>query len=63
MGVLEAIAHGESAHRAYVIYATSRAEFDVAPEEERIMELGWHYTDGESRRSGGLGDRARRDPP
>ena len=39
MGVLEAIAHGESAHRAYVIYATSRAEFDVAPEGERIMEL------------------------
>lgn len=43
MGVLEAIAHGESSHRAYVIYATSRAEFDVAPEEERIMELAGKY--------------------
>src|SRR5690606_12594496 len=36
MGVLEAIAHRAASHRAYVPYATSRAEFENANEGERI---------------------------
>ncbi|MGK9171349.1 hypothetical protein KXR53_33990 [Inquilinus limosus] len=43
IGILEAIAHREAAHRAYVFYATSRALFDSAPESERIMELAQKY--------------------
>jgi hypothetical protein len=39
MGILEAIAHREGAHRAYVMYATSRVNFDAASDGERIMEL------------------------
>jgi hypothetical protein len=39
MGVLEAIAHREAAHRAYVMYATSREKFEDAIEAERITEL------------------------
>ncbi|WP_163001301.1 hypothetical protein [Pannonibacter phragmitetus] len=43
MGVLEAIAHREAAHRAYVIYATSRTDFEEAIEAERITELAQKY--------------------
>jgi len=43
IGVLEAIAHREAAHRAYVIYATSRTKFDEASEGERIFELAQKY--------------------
>ncbi len=43
MGVLEAIAHREAAHRAYVMFATSRDNFDSAPESERITELSQKY--------------------
>jgi hypothetical protein len=43
MGILEAIAHREAAHRAYVMYATSRANFEAAIDGERIMELAQKY--------------------
>jgi hypothetical protein len=43
MGILEAIAHLEGAHRAYVMYATSRVNFDDAKDSERIMELAQKY--------------------
>lgn len=43
MGVLEAIAHKEAAHRSYVIYALSRVSFDSQAEAERIMELAQKY--------------------
>lgn len=43
MGVLEAIAHAEAAHRAYVMYATSTANFYAAAEYERIAELAQKY--------------------
>ena len=43
MGVLEAIAHREGAHRAYTIFATSIARFEAAIESERIMELAQKY--------------------
>ncbi|MFC7691147.1 hypothetical protein ACFQY5_17780 [Paeniroseomonas aquatica] len=43
MGVLEAIAHREAAHRSYVLYAVSRALFDATIEAERIVELAQKY--------------------
>jgi len=43
MGVLEAIAHREGAHRSYVMYAASRLTFDAAKDAERIMELAQKY--------------------
>ena len=43
MGVLEAIAHREAAHRAYVLYATSRTNFEKSNEGERILELAQKY--------------------
>jgi hypothetical protein len=43
MGILEAIAHREAAHRAYVTYATSRVNFDAAVDGERILELAQKY--------------------
>lgn len=43
MGVLEAIAHREASHRAYVLYATPRASFEEASEGERILELAQKY--------------------
>jgi hypothetical protein len=43
MGVLEAIAHREAAHRAYVIYATSPAKLEASAEYERISELAQKY--------------------
>lgn len=43
MGVLEAIAHREAAHRSYVLYAASRVVFDAAAEAERIVELAQKY--------------------
>ncbi len=43
MGVLEAIAHREAAHRAYVMFATSRVNFETAAEGERIIELAQKY--------------------
>ena len=43
MGVLEAIAHREAAHRSYVLYATSRTDFDSGSEAERILELAQKY--------------------
>jgi hypothetical protein len=46
MGVLEAIAHREAAHRTYVIYATSRVDFEEATEGERILELAQKYSVG-----------------
>ena len=46
MGVLEAIAHHEAAHRSYVLYATSRAIFEKSSEGERILELAQKYSIG-----------------
>jgi len=43
MGVLEAIAHREAAHRAYVMYATSSVNFETAIDGERITELAQKY--------------------
>lgn len=43
MGILEAIAHREAAHRSYTIYATSKGKFDVSMEAERITELAQKY--------------------
>lgn len=43
MGVLEAIAHREAAHRSYVIYALSRAAFETSVEAERIIELAQKF--------------------
>ena len=43
MGVLEAIAHREAAHRAYVIYAISPVAFQAAIESDRITELAQKY--------------------
>lgn len=43
MGVLEAIAHREAAHRSYVIYAISRTAFESSAEAERIIELAQKY--------------------
>ena len=43
MVVLEAIAHREAAHRAYVLYATSRANFEISSESDRILELAQKY--------------------
>lgn len=43
MGILEAIAHREAAHRAYVMYATSRVKFENAVDGERITELAQKY--------------------
>jgi hypothetical protein len=43
MGVLEAIAHREAAHRSYVIYALSRAAFETSAEAERIIELAQKF--------------------
>ena len=40
MAVLEAIAHREACHRAYVIYATSRAKFEIASESDRKYDQG-----------------------
>ena len=43
MGILEAIAHRESAHRVYVRYAASRAKFEAATDGDRIMEVAQKY--------------------
>lgn len=43
LGVLEAIAHREAAHRSYVLYACSRGDFEAASEEERISDLAHKY--------------------
>lgn len=43
MGVLEAIAHREAAHRSYVAYAISRNSFDTSAEAERITELAQKF--------------------
>jgi len=43
MGVLEAIVHREAAHRAYVLYGTSRAKFETGSEGDRIIELAQKY--------------------
>jgi hypothetical protein len=43
MGVLEAIAHREAAHRSYVIFSTSRERFDSSVEVERVSELAQKY--------------------
>ena len=43
MGVLEAIAHRESAHRAYVIYATSKEKLESSHENDRIFEISQKY--------------------
>lgn len=43
MGVLEAVAHREAAHRAYVVYAIGRSAFDSAAEVERISELAQKF--------------------
>lgn len=39
LGVLEAIAHREAAHRSYVMYAVSKTDFDASGESSRIVEL------------------------
>lgn len=46
LGVLEAIAHREAAHRAYVLYSTSRSAFERVSESERILELAQKYSIG-----------------
>lgn len=43
MGVLEAIAHREAAHRSYVVYVASRDKFDSSNESERIVEMTQKY--------------------
>jgi hypothetical protein len=43
MGVLEAIAHREAAHRSYVIFAMARPAFESSAEAERIIELAQKY--------------------
>jgi len=43
MGVLEAVAHREAAHRSYVIYALARGDFERAAEAERIIQLAQKY--------------------
>lgn len=43
LGVLEALAHREAAHRSYVIYAIARDGFENAPEADRIVELSQRY--------------------
>lgn len=43
VGVLEAIAHREAAHRSYVIFALSRIAFENSAEAERIIELAQKY--------------------
>jgi len=43
MGVLEAIAHREAAHRSYVMYATSRLQFEAGSDGERVLELAQKY--------------------
>ena len=43
MGVLEAVAHHEAAHRSYVIYALARGDFERSAEAERIIELAQKY--------------------
>jgi hypothetical protein len=43
MGVLEAIAHRESAHRSYVIYATSKYNLESSHENDRILEVSQKY--------------------
>lgn len=43
MGVLEAIAHREAAHRSYVMYAVGRTTFDSSAEAERISELAQKF--------------------
>lgn len=43
MGVLEAIAHREAAHRSYVVYAASRGSFEAAAEADRILELSQKF--------------------
>jgi hypothetical protein len=43
MGVLEAVAHREAAHRSYVMFAISRAAFESSAEAERIFELAQKY--------------------
>lgn len=46
LGVLEAIAHREAAHRAFVIYGTSRSSFEASAEAERILDLAQKYSVG-----------------
>jgi hypothetical protein len=43
LGVMEALAHRESAHRAFVLYAVSEAQFNSQPEAHRIIELASKY--------------------
>ncbi|WP_157935902.1 hypothetical protein [Paracoccus zhejiangensis] len=43
MGVLEAIAHREAAHRSYVVYAASADSFEGAIESERILQMAQKY--------------------
>ncbi len=43
MGVLEAIAHREAAHRSYVLYHCDREAFDGCAEANRILELAQKY--------------------
>jgi len=43
LGVLEAIAHREAAHRSYVIFSASSQKFEAAPEAERLIELAQKY--------------------
>ena len=43
MGVLEAIAHREAAHRSYVVYAASRGLFEASAEVDRILELSQKF--------------------
>lgn len=43
IGVMEALAHRESAHRAFVLYAVSEEKFNSKTEARRITELASKY--------------------
>ncbi|MBX9643313.1 MAG: hypothetical protein K2W91_04335 [Novosphingobium sp.] len=43
IGVLEAVAHREASHMAYVIFACPRSSFESSVESERIFELAQKF--------------------
>lgn len=43
LGVMEALSHRESSHRAFVLYAISEAAFNATKEARRIVELASKY--------------------
>jgi len=43
LGVMEALSHRESSHRAFVLYALSSRAFNASQEGKRIIELASKY--------------------